>query len=65
MVNFSSDQLLFILNNPRSICIFSILFSFHFVNADEENLFNNQELLKLVIVSFILMTFVFDLRVIL
>ena len=28
--------------------------------ADKENLFNNQELLKLVIISFILMTFMWD-----
>ena len=32
-----------------SLCIFSILFSIHFQQADKENLFNNQELLLLVI----------------
>ena len=34
-------------------------------NADKENLFNNQELYKLVIISFILMTLMFDSGVIL
>ena len=28
-----------------SLCIFSILFSIHFQQADKENLFDNQELL--------------------
>ena len=28
-----------------SVCIFSILFSIHFLRADKENLFNDQELL--------------------
>ena len=40
-----------------SVCIFSILFSIHFQQADKENLFNNQELLKLVIISSTLLTF--------
>ena len=34
-----------------SVCIFSILFSIHFHQADKENLFNNQELLLFVINS--------------
>ena len=33
--------------------------------ADKENLFDNQELLKLVIISYILSTLMFDSRVIL
>ena len=48
------------LNTLKSVCIFSILFSIHFQKADKENLFNNQELLLLVIISSILMTFMFD-----
>ena len=40
-----------------SKCVFSILFS---IGADKENLFNNQELLYLVIIFCILMTFIFD-----
>ena len=39
------------LNTLKSVCIFSILFSIHFQKADKENLFNNQELLLLVINS--------------
>ena len=39
------------LNTLKSVCIFSILFSIHFQQADKENLFNNQELLLLVINS--------------
>ena len=54
--NFS----LLALNTLKSECIFSILFSIHFQKADKENLFNNQELLLLVIISSILMTFMFD-----
>ena len=42
------------------LCIFT-LFS---CGNDEENLFDNQGLLKLMIISFILMTFTFDSRVI-
>ena len=34
------------------------------MNADKENLFNNQELLWLVIVSFLHMIFTFDSRVV-
>ena len=39
-----------------SVGIFSILFSKHFDvwGADKENLFNNQEFLQLVIISFVL-----------
>ena len=34
-------------------------------SADKENLFDNLELLKLAITSFIILTFTFDLRVVL
>ena len=47
------------------VFVFSILFSLHSRGFDKENLFDNQKLLKLVIISFILMTFTFDSRVIL
>ena len=47
-------------NTLTSVCIFSILFSIHFQQADKENLFNNQELLLLVIIFSTLMTFMFD-----
>ena len=47
-----------------SACIFSILFFTYLLRTDKENLFDNQELPKLVIVSFILMALVFDSRVI-
>ena len=43
-----------------SVCIFSILFSIHFLGANEENLFNNQELLQLVIIFCILVTSMCD-----
>ena len=43
-----------------SVCIFSILFSIHFLGADKENLFNNQELLQLVIIFCILVTSMCD-----
>ena len=44
--------------------IFSVLSSIHFLrcSADKENLFNNQKL-KLVIISFIILTFICDLLV--
>ena len=42
-----------------SAFIFSALFSLHLL-ADRENLFDIQELLKSVIVSFIITTFTFD-----
>ena len=51
-----------------SVCTFSILFSVHFLMclcAGKENLFNNQEVLQLTIISFILMTSMFDSGVIL
>ena len=41
------------------------MFSLRFLNNDKENLCDNQELLKLVIISIILITFILDLRVIL
>ena len=47
------------------VFVFSILFSLHSCGNDKENLFDNQKLLKLVIISFILMTFTFNSRVIL
>ena len=47
-----------------SVCIFSILLPRHFLGSDKENLFNNQELLQLVITFFILMTLMFDLGVV-
>ena len=40
--------------------IFSILFSIHFQVTDKENLFNNQELHKLMIISSTLLTLKFD-----
>ena len=40
--------------------IFSILFSIHFQVTDKENLFNNQELHKLVIISSTPLTLKFD-----
>ena len=43
-----------------SVCIFSILSSMHFLCAGKENLFNNQGVLQLIIISFILMTLMFD-----
>ena len=42
-----------------------VIFLNIFYGTDRENLFDSQGLLKLVIGSFILMTFTFDLRVIL
>ena len=45
--------------------IFSLLFSLHCFHTEEENLFNNQELHKLAIVSFNLMTVMLDSGVIL
>ena len=43
-----------------SVCIFSILFTHLSKEAGKENLFNCQELLKLVIISSILTTSMFD-----
>ena len=45
--------------------VFSILFSKHFKGADKENLFNNKELLYMVIISFTLVALKFDSAVIL
>ena len=42
-----------------------VIFTTFFYGTDTENLFDSQGLLKLVIGAFILMTFTFDLRVIL
>ena len=47
------------------VFIFSTLISLHSCGYDKENLLDNQELLKLVIISIILVTFTFSLRVIL
>ena len=47
------------------VFIFSTLISLHSCGTDKENLFDNQELLKLVIISTILVTFTFSSRVIL
>ena len=41
-----------------NIFLHTVLYTFP--GADKENLFNNQELLQLLIISFILMTIVFD-----
>ena len=43
-----------------SECIFSILFSIHFLKCQEGEFFNHQELLSVVIISFILVTPMFD-----
>ena len=43
-----------------STFIFSILFFIYSYGTDKENLFTNQELLKPPIISFILMTLMFD-----
>ena len=51
--------------NLTSVFIFSALSSLISYGADKENLFVNQELLNLVITAFILMTFMFDSRVLL
>ena len=48
-----------------SVRIFSLLFSILSQGADKESLFNNHELLYLVILSFILVTFLYDSVVIL
>ena len=45
--------------------MFSALSSLISYGADKENLFVNQELINLVITAFILMTFMFDSRVLL
>ena len=53
------------LYNLTSVCIFSILFSINFFTCWQGEFFDNQELLYLVIISFILMTLMFDSGVIL
>ena len=46
---------------PTSVCIFSIvLYTFANVLARRSNLFKNQEVLQFIIISFILMTIMFD-----
>ena len=57
--------LLNMLNTLTLIVMFSTLSSLYSLGTDKENLFDNLELLKVVIISFILITFLFDLRVIL
>ena len=57
--------LLNMLNTLTLIVMFSTLFSLYSLGTDKENLFDNLELLKVVIISFILITFLFDSRVIL
>ena len=47
------------------VCIFSILLSIQFPYTGKENLFNNQGLLKLVIIFFVVKTFMFDSEMIL
>ena len=47
------------------VFIFSTLISLHSFGNDKENLLDNQELLKLVIISIILVTFTFSSRVVL
>ena len=48
-----------------SVCIFSLLLPIHFKGAEKENLFNNQEVLLLVIIFFTLMILMCDCGVIL
>ena len=52
-------------NTLISVCIFLIMFLYISYGADKENLFNNQELLLLVVISFILVPLIFDSGVIL
>ena len=47
------------LYTPTSVCIFSLLF-FILQGADKESLFNNQQLVQLVIISLILVTLMSD-----
>ena len=47
-------------NTLISVCIFLIMFLYISYGADKENLFNNQELLLLVVISFILVPLIFD-----
>ena len=50
---------------PTSVFIFSLLSFYIFYDTEKENLFEDQELSKVVIISCILMTLVFDSRMIL
>ena len=43
-----------------SVCIFSILFSIHFLRRWQGELFNNRKLIKMLIISFILVTWKCD-----
>ena len=54
---FSKDVTLY---TPTSVYIFSVLFTIRFQGIERENLFNNQELLQLVIISFIPVTLMSD-----
>ena len=49
----------------KSVCTLSLLIPIYFLGSWKGNLFNNQELLKLVIIFFILMTLMYDSGVIL
>ena len=60
MILFLTLKTFLTLYTLTSVCIFSILFTYLSKEADKENLFNCQELLKLVIISSILMTSMFD-----
>ena len=44
----------------RSVFIFPILFLYISYGNDKENLFDDQELLELVIISYVLITFIFN-----
>ena len=48
------------LSTQTSVCKFSILFFIHSYGTCKENLLNNQEFLELAIISFILMTLMFE-----
>ena len=48
------------LSTQTSVCKFSILFFIHSYGTDKENLPNNQDFLELAIISFILMTLMFE-----
>ena len=63
-ISFFFSELL-TLYTLTSVCIFSLQLSKHFLWCWKENLLNNQELLQLVIISFILITLMFDSQVIL
>ena len=63
-ISFFFSELL-TLYTLTSVWIFSLQLSKHFLWCWKENLLNNQELLQLVIISFILITLMFDSQVIL